>query len=241
MGGAWLQHQRWEREEGRGPSAAQLRFSPLPRPATSSFWASILSPTPLTIRLTPHTQLCTHSPGPQRPSARRRPSSDRLPPRRAGLRESRGAGSHDRNRSSPPSGRRLSPLYSSLPDLRQFPRSAPRPALPAGARGAGGQVRGAAAERCAGVRPCPFPPGTRAGDTASGTGFDPAGLRVAGCEPRLLSAGSPGGLCWARKARRVQKLSGWVPSLGAAGPGGISQHPASHHRHLRRVGPAPGL
>ena len=80
-----------------------------------------------------------------------------------------GRGSHDRNRSSPPSGRRLSPLYSALPDLRQFLRSAPRPALPAGVRGAGGQVRGAAAGRCAGVRPCPFPPGTRAGDTVSGS------------------------------------------------------------------------
>ena len=154
----------------KGPLGAQLRFSPLPRPTTSSFWASILSPIPLTIRLPPpspssaltHLGPRDHVPGGDRP-----PTGSRYAGQ--GCERVEGSGSHDRNRSSPPSGRRLSPPYSFLPDLRQFLLSAPRPALPAGALGAGGQVRGAAVGRCAGVRPCPSPPGTRAGDTASGS------------------------------------------------------------------------
>lgn len=33
-------------------------------------------------------------------------------------------------------------------------------------------------------------------------------LRAAGCEPRPLFAGSPGGLRWARKAREYKNLVG---------------------------------
>ena len=51
--------------------------------------------------------------------------------------------------------------HSSLPHLRQFLRAPLRPALPEGVRGAGGQLRGAARARWAGVGPFPSPRGTR--------------------------------------------------------------------------------